>query len=426
MSYKSLKKRIMLKFGAIIATILLLFSAIFYTLFWQKSSLLVKEQLFISAEKIERYIEKKQDLLELRIPFAIYQDGKLLFKSENFQEPPFHREFYMPLIPLTNNLAFFQYTIEESNTTIIAEKLEVDAILENIIITICTITLAIFTILLFVTNSIVNTILIPINQLNRDIKRVSIDNFKSSLAKTKFNDEIAKLRDNFNAMVKRLNSGVARLKRANDTIAHELKTPIAIMQGEIELALTQDRTSSYYKERFLKLQKQLQSLELLVKTLLILSRYSKDEIKEQLELCDFNTVLLAILEELEPFAAQKSIELDVVEFTKASKLSNRELLNCIMKNIIENAIKYSHQNSKVSISLSQKEDKIYFRVKDNGIGIAKEDLNNITERFFKVAHNDNSSFGLGLSIVKEATKLLDAKLTVQSTLHKGSEFIVEF
>ncbi len=371
-------------------------------------------------------MEKKQDLLNLQIPFAIYQDSKLLFKTKNFKEPPYRREFYMPFIPLIHNFAFFQYKIEENNTTIIVEKLEVDDILENIIVTLCTIILAIFAILLFVTNSIVNSILIPINQLNRDIKRVSIDNFKSSLAKTKFNDEIAQLRDNFNAMVERLNSGVARLKRANDTIAHELKTPITIMQGEIELALTQDRTSSYYKERFLKLQKQLQNLELLVKTLLILSRYSKEEIKEQLELCDFNAVLLTVLEEIEPFAAKKSIELNIEEFTKASKLSNQELLYSIMKNIIENAIKYSHENSQVTISLSQKEDKIYFRVKDNGIGIAKEDIANITERFFKVAHNDSSSFGLGLSIVQEASKLLDAKLTIQSTLHKGSECIVEF
>ena len=427
MKYRSFKKRLLIKFGAIIAAILFIVGSVFYILFWQNSALLVKQKMLNRAEKIESCIENKREYKNLSYPFAIYKNGNEVFKSKNFKRSNLTQEqFFMPWFPFYSDDASFRYSLEEKNNFFIVQTFNVDDLLGNILITFFIIMPLIFIALLLVANSIIDTFLIPINQLNADAKRVNINNFKSSLAKTKYNDEIALLRDSFNEMIQRLNSGVSRLKRANDTIAHELKTPIAIMKSEIELAQNMERDSNYYKEAMVRVKKQVEHLESIVNTLLILSRYSKQEINKRLEMCDLNSILLNVLEELEQPAKQKGISLELKIFERASKLSHKQLLYTIMKNIIENAIKYSKNNSHVEISLSVENNKVLFTVQDWGIGIAKEDIERVTERFFKVELNDNRSFGLGLSIVKEAIALLEATLTITSQIGKGSKFIVSF
>ena len=332
----------------------------------------------------------------------------------------------MPWFPFVDAEAYLRSPVEAKNNFFIVQTFNVDEMLEHILITLFIIFLLIFIALLLMTNSIIDAILTPINQLNMDAKRVNIHNLNGTLATTKYQDEIARLRDSFNEMIQRLHSGVSRLKRTNDTIAHELKTPIAIMKSEIELAQNMERESTYYQGAMIRLTKQIVQLESIVNTLLILSRYSKQEMHQRLEMCDFNSILLNVLEELEPLAQQKGVSLDLKTFEKASKRSNKQLVHTIMKNIIENAIKYSHNNSSVALSVSVKNGTVCFTVQDWGIGIANEDRERVTERFFKVAYHDNKSFGLGLSIVKEAMELLDATIAITSQIGEGSTFIVSW
>ena len=426
MKFKSLKYRLFIKFGSIFAAILLIFSIIFYLLFWQKSALLVKEKLFNQAEKIETYIEDKKDLKKLPFTFAIYKGEKEIFKSQNFKKLDFKRNFFMPKLPLFNETAYLKYFLEDKDIYIIVERLKCDDILENILTILAIVIPLLFLLYLLILNNVIKSILEPIIQLNNDAKIVNINNFKSSLAKTKYNDEIALLRDSFNEMIYRLKSGVERLKKANDTIAHELKTPISVIKGEIELALNKKRDNKYYEITLQKIYKQLNNLESLIKTLLLLSRYSKEEIKNSFEPCDFNAILIEVLEDLENLAKQKNISIELREFQKAFKDSKKELVFTIFRNLIENAIKYSQDSSKVEISLSKQNNKIIFKVKDWGVGIKKEDIDKLGERFFKAEHNNSGGFGLGLSIVQEAVTLLSATMEIKSKLNKGSEFIVYF
>ena len=142
--------------------------------------------------------------------------------------------------------------------------------------------------------------------------------------------------------------------------------------------------------------------------------------------CDFNETLISVVDSLTTLAETKEITVDIKTFQKARKRSNCMLVNTIMRNIIENAIKYSNKGGKIEIELYSKEETVIFSVKDWGVGVKSSDIPKLTEQFFKVNQNSNKSYGLGLSIVKEALNLLDAKMSIDSSIGKGSLFMVEF
>jgi len=431
LKFKSIKKRLLTKFGVVIALILILFGVAFYSMFWQKSSLSIKEKLMLQAEKIEGFLEDKRDLNNLTYTFIVVKNNRVIFRSKNFKNSYNtylkNGDFYMPILPIIKENAYFKYHLEKSkNSYIFIVEPEADEVLKRVLFLLVTLIPMIFLLLIFVANAIVKSIIEPINQLNKGAQKVNIDNFKSSIATPKYNDEIAMLTQSFNEMIARVNSGVERLKRANDTIAHELKTPISVMQTEIELALSSQRDSKYYKESLRNILRQLNALNSLVQTLLILSRYSKTELWQSLQECDFNTTLIEVVDALSTFASKKNLSVDIKTFQKARKKSNCLLVNTVMRNIIENAIKYSKQGGQIEIELYSKQEKVIFIVKDFGVGIKQSDIPKLTDRFFKVEQNSNKSYGLGLSIVKEALDLLNAKMSIESTFGKGSMFKIEF
>ena len=419
----------MLRFGMFIVAILLLFSLSFYYIFWQNSYYNTKNSLYKVAEDIEAKIEDKSSFstIKSRYPFAIVKKG-VIYKSANFKQKYFNKvinlksDFFYPKVPLEGEDSLFIYHVDSDSVDyIITVAPKIDNILERILTTLAILNPLLFLAFIFLLNSLIDSLLKPINQLIYDAKEVSIDNFKKSLASPKYNDEIAQLTDTFNKMLQRLKDGVERLKRTNDNIAHELKTPLTIMQTELELALNSNRDKSYYKESLESINKQVKKLNHISQTLLMLSRYGKMEVKKTFQVCDFNTIILNCIEDLKPKYEAKNIDIEIVKFEQAKKFLNYELVKSAIFNILDNAIKYSNSGGKIEISLIANDNKVKIVVQDWGIGISKDILPKITEEFFKNG-NSSDSFGLGLYIVKSICTLLDGELLIESKEGEGSKF----
>ncbi|MBP5279011.1 MAG: ATP-binding protein, partial [Erysipelotrichaceae bacterium] len=108
---------------------------------------------------------------------------------------------------------------------------------------------------------------------------------------------------------------------------------------------------------------------------------------------------------------------------------NRELLEMIIYNLCDNAVKYNKENGKVFVSVYEKNDEVYLKVKDTGQGIPEEDIERIFERFYRVDKSRSRQIGgtgLGLSIVKHACILNNARINVESKIDEGSEFTIIF
>lgn len=225
-----------------------------------------------------------------------------------------------------------------------------------------------------------------------------------------------------------------RLSQLISTVSHELRTPITVLLMSIEyLTKNKDSLNADLEEKLMDgISRNIQLLNQLAEDILLISRI--DEKKLQLEWEDYNpsAILTEILNLMEPIGKEKNIgfEVDVEEDLKLKGDIKR--IDQIFRIIIDNAIKYSKENSKVEI-MAQKnyvgkynkngKPGILFQFKDYGRGIPEEDLPNVFERFFRSSNvNEIAGTGLGLAIAKELTEAHQGNISVESELGKGTSF----
>ena len=209
-----------------------------------------------------------------------------------------------------------------------------------------------------------------------------------------------------------------KLKNFNSNVSHELKTPLAIMKSEIEVALMNEEKNC--DKTLHSLLQEINYLNDITEKLLFLT-------KNDLQQCKLKEIDLEelILELFEKYSQKIHISLHIDEDDEYIIKGDKTLLKMALSNIIENSIKY--KALKIDIILKKTKNKIILTIKDNGIGIPKEKLPYIFDEFYRVDESHNKEikgFGLGLSIVKNILKAHKAKIKVKS--EKGVEFIIEF
>ncbi|AKM81317.1 MAG: Histidine kinase [Candidatus Pacebacteria bacterium GW2011_GWF2_38_9] len=215
-------------------------------------------------------------------------------------------------------------------------------------------------------------------------------------------------------------------KRFTADAAHELRTPLTAIKTALEVNLedkkiNKDQAMSVLKDNL----KDIGSLEKLSNDLLLLSRveHNHQEIKQRTIALD--ELLDELTNKFQMVAKTKSVKISAKAEHDLIKTDADKLIQ-VLSILLDNAIKYTPKNGKVQLNFFLEKNKAVFQVKDSGIGISKEDLPFIFDRFYKAetSRNKNKSagFGLGLSIASEITKSLNARLSVESELSKGSTF----
>ena len=275
-----------------------------------------------------------------------------------------------------------------------------------------------------VTSISLRKILKPINQLNEATKKVASGNFDIELA-TEREDEIGALTNNFNLMVKELKVNENFQREFIDNVSHEIKTPFSSIEGFAKLLkdknLTDEEREEYTNiiieesERVTNISTKMLKLSKLQNQNFI-SNKSEFNISEQIRRC------IAVLEQK---WKGKNIEFNV-SLKEQIFLGDEDLIYQVWLNIIENAIKFSKDNSQIDIKVSGNDDCICVKIRDYGTGMTEDEKSKIFDRFYQIdkSHSQNGS-GLGLSIVKRILELSDGKINVESEKGKGTTFIVE-
>ncbi len=209
-------------------------------------------------------------------------------------------------------------------------------------------------------------------------------------------------------------------------VSHELKTPIAVLKGIIETL--QDEEDSSHKKKFLTMAyKRINQMNSLINDLLIIARLESKEdklIKTKIKLKGF---INSIYEDLAHLCKEKNITFENKITDNLEILADENKLSILFKNLIENAIKYNKENGKVEVFSRENGKYIIIEVKDTGIGIPKEALPLIFERFYRVDKSRSRNVGgtgLGLSIVKHIAEAHGGKVKVESKIGEGSIFKV--
>lgn len=265
----------------------------------------------------------------------------------------------------------------------------------------------------------------PLEQLNAVIKEMNESNLNYSLDTSGPKNEITDLSISFNKMLAKLDHAFSSQKRFNSSIAHELKTPLAIIRTNIDVLENSKASTQDYQATFSVVKKSITKMDQMVESLLDLVRQENDPLNEWVSL---NEVIYDAIQDLKPLAKQKQIVIeDSCEQLISSIKGNSILLYRAFYNLIENGIKYNHD--KGSIIIEGKEDKefIFIEVSDTGIGIDEANLTKIFEPFFRCKGINLSStdgLGLGLSLVKSAIDLHGGMITVISEKEKGTQFSI--
>ena len=230
-------------------------------------------------------------------------------------------------------------------------------------------------------------------------------------------------------MIERLKNGVDILDRFNSDVSHELKTPLTVIQGELELALKKKRTTDYYRKSIKKIFNQTQDIQSLVESLLLLTKYSKQNIQATFIKCNLDAIFMDVCEKYTNKLKNKNLKLHIDRLETISINANQSLIISIFSNLIDNSIKYTKRDKNIYVSLFKDKNRAHFIIKDEGIGIAQEKLEKTTDRFYRVDDSRNKTikgFGLGLSIVKNSVELHDAILKIRSIENKGTTIEIIF
>ena len=210
-------------------------------------------------------------------------------------------------------------------------------------------------------------------------------------------------------------------------VSHELKTPLHVISGYAELIKEGIVKDSDVKEFGEKIYSEASRMSKLVEDIMKISKLESDKAIEKTQL-NLKNIVVAIVDSLMIEADKKNVKFKL-SLNDCSISGNYDSIYSLIFNLVDNAIKYNKTNGKITIKLQEVSNNVILSVKDTGIGIPKEDLDRIFERFYRVdksRSNDSGGTGLGLSIVKHSLIVNNATIKVESELKKGSTFTVTF
>ena len=233
-------------------------------------------------------------------------------------------------------------------------------------------------------------------------------------------DEFSRLAEDFDQMFERLERSFEAEKQFTADASHELRTPISIIKGACEYAKKYDETPEDHAETISMIHRQADKMSALVSQLLSMTRMEQGTENTKMEQLDFSEFVHTFFTD-QPFDHPR-LTMDISKYIFVQ--ANSELLGRLIRNLVENAFKYSDASTPICISLTSDENEAQFSVQDQGPGIPLEEQEKIWQRFYQVdsSRSDEVGSGLGLSMVKQIAKIHNGYMRLNSIPQKGSTF----
>lgn len=267
----------------------------------------------------------------------------------------------------------------------------------------------------------------PLREFSNKIEEVQVQNLADSRIEESKIKELNQLSVSYNKMLERLQDAFEVQRQFTANAAHELRTPLSLMQVQLDLYhSTQHPGSDADTLQMIKMvTEQNDRLSKMVKTLLDMSELQTVGRDEQIIMDD---LVDEVLEDLEPLAQEKNIKL-IGKCKDITMVGSDILIYRLVYNLVENAIKYNHSGGQVTVTAYKEQKHIYLSVADTGSGIPKELRERVFEPFFRVDKSRSRKLGgvgLGLALVHEIVRVHDGSITVKSNPSGGTIFEVIF
>lgn len=269
--------------------------------------------------------------------------------------------------------------------------------------------------------------LLPIEMMLKNLKQISASSLSKRLETSNNNDEIDQLAHEINSLLTRLEISFEKISQFSSDASHELKTPLTIIRGEIEVALRKERTPQEYIQTLQSSLDEILIIQQTVDDLLFLAKNESDLHHDEIIYLD--EISLDAIKELHPLAEIKKVKVEANIQTPLQVFGHSKLLKIALKNLLKNAINFSFEYQKVIVKNYSDEAFIYLEVQDFGIGIKKEEQKKIFEKFYrtdKSRNKDSGGTGLGMAIVEKIIHIHEASIEVKSEENKGTTMTIKF
>lgn len=267
----------------------------------------------------------------------------------------------------------------------------------------------------------------PIREFSDKIEEVQAQNLSDSRIEENNVKELNKLGISYNNMLERLSNAFEIQRQFTANAAHELRTPLALMQVQLDLynSATHPGNDADTLQTIKMVTEQNDKLNRMVKTLLDMSELQSVGRDDKIIL---DAIVEEVLADLEPLAVEKNIKL-IGKCEDATMIGSDILIYRLVYNLVENAIKYNHPLGQVTVTAYQRNKHVYLSVEDTGSGIPKELRERVFEPFFRVDKSRSRELGgvgLGLALVHEIVRVHDGSICIKSGKTGGTIFEVTF
>ena len=316
----------------------------------------------------------------------------------------------------------YDYSIVNGETTKADQgnvliSVEIDSFKNNLIINTAIITIIAMGLLIGSAYLIVSYFNRPIRHLTQSVKAGQ----QATITPT--SDEVQTLSQTYNEMLSKLNGALSSQKNFNVSVAHELKTPLAVMKAHIDvLDNLKDKSVEDYQETIAIIHQSLNKMNAVIETLLDSSVLSTASIDDTINL---DEILLDVVTDIKPYAASHQVSLEYDASDCPQGKGNQVLLYRAFYNLVENAIKYNKAGGKVRVKLECLKQGSKVIVADTGVGIPDKDLQHIFEPFYRVEGSDKEGLGLGLSLVLNIIQRHSGLINTISKPSEGTIFEIE-
>ncbi len=265
----------------------------------------------------------------------------------------------------------------------------------------------------------------PVGRITDTARLIGVEDLKTRITLPEGRDEIRRLAETFNDMLDRLEKSFTSQREFIENLSHEIKTPLAILKGELEVTLKRIRSSREYEDVLGSSLEETDRIIRIVDDLLMLARYDSNTMVLENASFELPGLVREAAAELDVLAEQKKIDIRFVESGRPAVQGDRPKLKRVFLDLLDNAVKFTPEGGRIEAEVGLNDGWASVRITDSGIGMPEELTARIFDRFYRAGRSgDIPGSGLGLAIVKSIVEAHKGRIEVRSAPGEGSVFTV--
>ncbi|MBN1467404.1 MAG: HAMP domain-containing histidine kinase [Fusobacteriaceae bacterium] len=431
---KSLFAKIISSFLTIILIILVTITSLIY--FGVKHFIYTEDNIHLNHETLEikniilekdgfNFSNFKKGDVDSDFYFKVYDTKEsLLFNSDPEYKEDFNTNNKLSInktvpISINNNLiGYLRVTRDMSNEYLFLRRIFYFIVFINVFSIL---------IILIIGKVFSRTISKPLNFIEKDVQNISESNLKNRIALRGTKDEYDRLAISINLMLNRIQEAYESQKRYSSDISHELRTPLAVIKGYTDMLNKWGKSDKNILDEGLStIKKETDNMINMVERLLFLYKSENIESILTFEKFDIKNLIDEILSETKLINSSHKF---INKGNSCIINGDIKFIKQMIRALLDNSIKYTDKNGEITLGCDFYDNKHIFYIKDNGIGIPKDKIKYIFDRFYRINEDRNKNTGgngLGLSIVKTIVDAHNGKIEVDSVINEGTTIKIEF